>query len=160
MPTITPYEGKTDPQEHVDNFNDQMDLLLVPEPARCRAFAVTLTKIAKKWFRKLEPDSITSWLQLSMAFVRQFQGARSISAPPSQLASVRQRADESVKSYLNRFNSELAQMTNVPDSGALFVAMAGLKPETDFWKEVQRYGCRTLVEFYRRAEKYIRKDNS
>ena len=73
MPTITPYEGKTDPQKHVDNFNDQMDLLLVPEPAHCRAFAITLTKIAKKWLRKLELESITSWLQLSMAFVRQFQ---------------------------------------------------------------------------------------
>ena len=48
MPTITPYEGKTDPQEHVDNFNDQMDLLLVPKLAHCHAFAVTLTKITKK----------------------------------------------------------------------------------------------------------------
>ena len=51
-------------------------------------------------------------------------------------------------------------MTNVPDNGALFVAMAGLMQETDFWKEVQRYGCRTLEEFYRWAEKYICKDNS
>ena len=51
-------------------------------------------------------------------------------------------------------------MTNVPDSGALFIAMAGLMPETDFWKEIQFYGCRTLEEFYRRAEKYIREDNS
>ena len=90
MPTITPYEGKTDPQEHVDNFNDQMDLLLVLEPAHCRAFAVTLTKIAKKWFRKLLPESIRSWLQFFMAFVRQFQGARFISAPSSQFTSVRQ----------------------------------------------------------------------
>ena len=70
MPTITPYKGKTDPQEHVYNFNYQMDLLLVPEPTHCRAFAVTLTKIAEKWFRKLEPKSITSWLQFSMAFMR------------------------------------------------------------------------------------------
>ena len=69
MPTIAPYEGKTDSQEHVDNFNDQMDLLLTPEPARCRAFAVIHTKIAKKWLSKLEPESITSWLQFFMAFV-------------------------------------------------------------------------------------------
>ena len=29
MPTITTYEGKTDPQDHLDAFNDQMDLLQV-----------------------------------------------------------------------------------------------------------------------------------
>ena len=27
MPTMTIYEGKTDPQDHLDAFNDQMDLL-------------------------------------------------------------------------------------------------------------------------------------
>ena len=29
MPTMTTYEGKTNPQEHLDKFNDQMDLLQV-----------------------------------------------------------------------------------------------------------------------------------
>ena len=27
MPNMTTYEGKTDPQDHLDAFNDQMDLL-------------------------------------------------------------------------------------------------------------------------------------
>ena len=27
MPTMTTYEGKTNPQDHLDAFNDQMDLL-------------------------------------------------------------------------------------------------------------------------------------
>ena len=34
----------------------------------------------------------------------------------------------------------LAQMTNVPDSGAVFVAMVELRLEANFWKEVQRSG--------------------
>ena len=51
-------------------------------------------------------------------------------------------------------------MTNVLDSCALFVAMAGLMPETDLWKKCNVYGCRTLEEFYGRAKKYIREDNS
>ena len=29
MPTLTSYEGKIDPQDHLDAFNDQMDLLHV-----------------------------------------------------------------------------------------------------------------------------------
>ena len=27
MPTMTTYEGKTNPQDHIDAFNDRMDLL-------------------------------------------------------------------------------------------------------------------------------------
>ena len=48
MPTMTTYEGKTDPQDHLDTFNDQMDLLQVSSRAQCRCFAITWTKTAKK----------------------------------------------------------------------------------------------------------------
>ena len=36
MPTMVTYEGKTDSQDHLDAFNDQMDLLQVTTLARCR----------------------------------------------------------------------------------------------------------------------------
>ena len=55
------YEGKTDPLDHLDAFNHQMDLLQVTMLARCRCFAVTLSGTAKKWIRQVEPETITSW---------------------------------------------------------------------------------------------------
>ena len=61
LPTITPYEEKTDPQEHLDHFNDLMELHQVSDFAKCLCFTVTLTIGAKKWFRTLEPGSISSW---------------------------------------------------------------------------------------------------
>ena len=51
MPTMTTYEGKIDPHDHLDAFNDQMDLLQVSSLAWCRCFVVILTAITKKWFR-------------------------------------------------------------------------------------------------------------
>ena len=48
MPTMATYEGKTDPLDHLDAFNDQMDLLQVTMLARCRCFAVTLSGTARK----------------------------------------------------------------------------------------------------------------
>ena len=50
----------------------KMDLLQVNDLAKCSCFAVTLTQVAKKWFRKLPANSIRSWTQLSNEFVRQF----------------------------------------------------------------------------------------
>ena len=54
------YEGKIDPLDHLDAFNDQMDLLQVTLLARCRCFAVILSGTAKKWIRIIEPETITS----------------------------------------------------------------------------------------------------
>ena len=60
LPTMTPYEGKIDPQEHLDHFNDFMELHQVSDLMKCRCFAVTLTKGAKKWFRTLKLGSISA----------------------------------------------------------------------------------------------------
>ena len=70
MPTMVAYEGKTDPLDHLDAFNDQMDLLQVTLLTRCRCFAITLSGTAKKWICQIEPETITSWGQLSAMFMR------------------------------------------------------------------------------------------
>ena len=49
MPTMKTYKGKTDHQDHLDAFNNQMDLLLVTSLASCRCFAARLSGITKKW---------------------------------------------------------------------------------------------------------------
>ena len=36
LPTIKAYEGKSDPQDHVDHFNDLMELHLVSECLRSK----------------------------------------------------------------------------------------------------------------------------
>ena len=59
-PTMAAYEGKIDPLDHLDAFNDQMDLLQVTLLARCWCFTVTLFGTAKKWIRQIEPETITS----------------------------------------------------------------------------------------------------
>ena len=53
MPQILSYEEKTESRDHLNAFNDQIDLLQVNDLAKCHCFAVTLTQVAKKWFRKL-----------------------------------------------------------------------------------------------------------
>ena len=60
MPTMAAYEGKTNPLDHLDAFNDQMDLLQVTTLAHCRCFAVTLSGTAKKWIRQVELETVVS----------------------------------------------------------------------------------------------------
>ena len=55
MPTMATYKGKTDPLDHLDAFNERMDLLQVTMLTRCRWFVVTLLRTVKKWIRQIEP---------------------------------------------------------------------------------------------------------
>ena len=61
LPTIKAYDGKSDPQDLLDHFNDLMELHLVSKLAKCRVFVVTLTRGAKRWFRSIPARSVTSW---------------------------------------------------------------------------------------------------
>ncbi|MCF1423294.1 hypothetical protein, partial [Mangrovimonas futianensis] len=47
------FEGEGDPRDHLDAFNDLMELHQVSDLARCRCFAVTLTGDAKMWYKRL-----------------------------------------------------------------------------------------------------------
>ena len=136
MPTMTTYEGKTDPHDHLNTFNDQMDLLQVSSRARCRCFTVTLTTIAKKWFRQIEPETVASWTQLSGLFMRQFQGARKYATPLSRLASIKQGPNETLKSYVKPFNEELATIHNPQENGVLMAAISRVRPEIPSWDKL------------------------
>ena len=48
LPNINLYEGKADPQDHLDHFNDLMESHMVSDLAKCRVFAITLSNGAKK----------------------------------------------------------------------------------------------------------------
>ena len=61
LSTIKAYKGKSDPHDHLDHFNNLMELHLVFEMAKYIIFTVTLTKGAKKLLRAIPARSITSW---------------------------------------------------------------------------------------------------
>ena len=113
MPTMATYEGKTDPLDHLDAFNDQMDLLQVTKLARCRCFTVTMSGTAKKWICQIEPETIVSCGLLSTMFMHQFQGARKHATLLSLLVSIKQGPNETLKAYIKRFNDELTTIHNL-----------------------------------------------
>ena len=156
MPTMAAYEGKTDLLDHLDAFNDQMDLLQVTLLARCQWFMDTLSGTAKKWIRQIVPETITSWGQLSAMFMRQFQGARKYATPLSRLASIKQGPNEKLKAYIKRFNDELTTIHNPQQNGVTTMAISGVRSDTPFWDKIQKDECKTLAEFYRRTDKIMR----
>ena len=60
LPTMKSYEGKSNPQDHLDHFNNLIELHLVSEMAKYKVFIVTLTGGAKKWLKVVPVRSISS----------------------------------------------------------------------------------------------------
>ena len=75
--------------------------------------------------------------------------------PLSRLASIKQGPNKTLKEYIRRFNEELATIHNPQENGVLMVAISGVRPEIPFWNRLQKDECKTIQEFYRRADKII-----
>ena len=74
IPQVEAFDGTRDPVDHLNTYKNQMELHGYQDPVRCRAFAITLKGPALAWFNRLPPSSISSFRELSIAFVSHFIG--------------------------------------------------------------------------------------
>ena len=114
MPQVEAFDGIKDPVDHLNTYKNQMELHGYQDPVRCRAFAITLKGPALAWFNRLPPSSISSFRELSIAFVSHFIGARTYRKPSYHLLTIKQGSQESLRSYVQRFNAESLKV-DIPD---------------------------------------------
>ncbi|MED6121409.1 hypothetical protein PIB30_029896 [Stylosanthes scabra] len=87
---MEPYDGSSDPKHHLDAFDNRMDALT--------------------WFNSLAPGSIKSFSDLSGGFLKNFTTRRRLPKTCLNLYSIVQKPEESLRDYLDRFNSECTQI--------------------------------------------------
>ncbi|KAL5576413.1 hypothetical protein UlMin_018112 [Ulmus minor] len=107
-----------------------MELNSATNAFQCRAFVITLTGIARRWFRTLRPGSVFSFRQLSESFISQFAVNKVQRKPARHLYTVRQKENESTEAFLNRFVKEEMSVKDRNDSTACGALMAGLRSAT------------------------------
>ena len=100
MPQVETFDGVKDPVDHLNTYKNQMELHGYQDPVRCRAFATTLKGPALAWFNRIPPSSISSFRELSIAFISHFIGARTYRKPSYHLLTSKQGSQESLKSYV------------------------------------------------------------
>ena len=124
---------------------------------RCRAFSITLKGSALAWFNKLQLASISSFRELSIAFVSHFIGARTYKKPSYHLLTVKQGAQKNMRSYVHRFNSESLKV-DIPDekfSITAFIAGLGIQSK-DLMFSILKNPQESMAEMLAKAEKYIK----
>ena len=115
MPQVESYDGSKDPLNHLESFKTLMHLQGVADEIMCRAFPTTFKGPAKVWFSKLTSDSISTFKESSTQFASQFIGRHRYKKSTTCLMSIKQREDETLKSYIARFNNEALSIDEVDD---------------------------------------------
>ena len=129
MLQIEAFDKTKDPIDNLNTYKNQMELHGYQDSVRCRAFAITLKGSALAWFNKLPPASISSFKELSIAFVSHFIGARTYRKPGYHLLTVKQGPQENLRSYVQRFNSQSLRV-DIPNekfSITAFIAVLGMQ---------------------------------
>ena len=156
MPQVVAFDGVRDPVDHLNTYKNQMELHGYQDPVRCRAFATTLKGPALAWFNRLPPSSIPSFRELSIAFISHFIGARTYRKPSYHLLTVKQSFQESLKSYVQRFNAESLKIDIPDEKFAITAFIAGLGVQLkDLMFSISKNPQASMTEVLAKAEKYI-----
>ncbi|KAF5465376.1 hypothetical protein F2P56_015390 [Juglans regia] len=155
VPQIEAYDRSKDPLEHLETFKVHMTLHGFPSEIACRAFPLTLKGAARVWFVSLRPGTVDSVNELAHRFLMQFMASRTRRRPAAYLLIVKQRDDESLKSYLSHFNKERMVIDDQDEKITLAALLGGIWPHNSFMTEIARKTPSTLREFMDRADGYI-----
>ena len=156
MPQIEAFDGTKDPVDHLNIYKNQMELHGYQDPVRCKALAIKLKGQTLAWFNRLPPPSVSSFRELSIAFVSHFIGARTYRKPSYHLLSIKQNPQESLRSYVHRFNVESLKVDVPNKKFAITVFIAGLGVQSkDLMFSISKNPQASMAEVLAKAEKYI-----
>ena len=109
---------------------------------------------ARIWFSRLTPDSISTFKELSAQFTVHFIGGHKYKRSTSCLISIKQREDETLRSYISRFNKEALSIDEADDKILVAAFTNGLR-EGKFLFSLYKNDPKTMSEVLYRATKYM-----
>ena len=94
MLQVENYDGNKDPLDHLESFKTLIHLQGIPNKIMCRVFPTTLKGLARIWFSRLTPNSISSFKELSAQFASHFIKGHRYKKSTACLMNRKQREDE------------------------------------------------------------------
>ncbi|RRT41485.1 hypothetical protein B296_00020509 [Ensete ventricosum] len=140
LPTLEPYDGSTDLTEHVAAFRAQMTLYDTSDTLMCRTFSTTIRGLARMWYNRIKPSSISSFDQFAKEFKLNFITSSCPRPTAASLLDLTQGSDEPLVQFVSRFSTEIRRMPDIHPTLAIQAFLMGLRPSRFF------YHCRRRVE--------------
>ena len=120
----------------------------------CRAFLTTLKGAARIWFSRLMPGSIGTFKELSAQFTSHFIGGQRYKKSTACLMNIKQQEDETLRSYITRFNKESLSIDEADDKILMATFTNGLL-NGKFLFSLYKNDPKTMSDVLYRATKYM-----
>ena len=140
-------------------FKALMHLQWIPDEIMCKAFPTTLKVPARIWFSRLTPNSISSFKKLSAQFASHFIRGHRYKKSTICLMNIKQWEDETLRSYITRFNKEALSINEADDKILLATFTNGLR-KGKFLFSLYKNDQKTMLDVLYRATKYMNTEDT
>ena len=159
MPQVESYDRSKDPLDHLESFKTLMHLQGVADKIMCRAFPTMLKDPTRIWFSRLTPNSIGTFKELNAQFSSHFTGGNRYKKSTACLISIKQRKDETFRSYIARFNKKALLIDEVDDK-ILVPAFTNRLWKGKFLFSLDKNDPKTMSDVLYRATKYMNAEDT
>ncbi|XP_048615694.1 uncharacterized protein LOC125588405 [Brassica napus] len=153
------YKPGGDPVEHMKAFNIAMARARLSDEERdagyCKLFVETLHEQALTWFSQLEENSISSFRDLSAAFLKIYIMFTKRTATASILWNLSQTKDQSLRDYMEKFKAVVSRVA-IPDDIAIDSLMNTLWFRSKFREDLYQNPTTSLQDAIARSHNFIR----
>ena len=159
MPQVESYDGSKDPLNYLVSFKTLMHLQGVANKIMCKALPTTLKGLARVWFSRLTPNSISTFKEFSAQFTFHFIGGHKYKKSTACLISIKQREDETLRFYITRFNKE-ALLIDEADDKILVAAFTNGLWKGKFLFSLYKNDPKTMSDVLYMATKYMNTEDT
>jgi hypothetical protein len=118
---------------------------------------IVLGQDALQWLRHLPRHCINDWSDFSRRFIANFQSLSDKSVQPWDLKSIKRRGDETLRSYLKRFQTMRNRIPEVAEAAVIEDFYRGSN-DSAFVQTILQKAPTTSEQLFREADLYITAD--
>nr|XP_027090279.1 uncharacterized protein LOC113711315 [Coffea arabica] len=109
-PKFNKYDGTGNPKTHLRLFANKLGKPVDDENLPLRLFPESLEGDALDWYSNLKPEEVKTWLDLSNAFIRQYEYNCELALTRTTLEGTKRRSSEDHKTYAKRWRKIAAKV--------------------------------------------------
>jgi len=125
------------------------------DPVMCLTFPSNLKGVASDWFYSLSLCSLHNFLEVTEVFLTQYASRQEAKRNNHHLFSVKMSQWDSLKSYLNFFQSQLTKVSNYSEEVSALVLIIGLQITHPLHKHLLKHNIAKIREVLSWAQSYI-----
>ena len=155
-PGFEMYNGRTDPVAHIGHYHQRMALSLRNDALMCKLFPFSLGEVALRWFNQIERGTISSWDQMTEAFVGRFITNSRKPKGMDALMTMTIGPNESIKNYAARYSETYNEVDGCGEDVAVSTFKLGLPVDSGLCQSLSKRPPNNMKKLMSRIEQFIR----